>query len=108
MKNQEKLNNAVNISNTKFAIISAGLVFGMMGQQVGLPIFLGSFGEITGPYFVVFFCSFLFNCFFWPICFYRMKKGIITDEMRSYKKHYKLVLIGIFDALNGILINGSI
>jgi drug/metabolite transporter (DMT)-like permease len=46
----------------------------------------------------------MFNIFFWPITYYRFKKGIITNEMIFYKNHYKLILTGIFDALNGLLI----
>jgi len=85
-------------------MVCAGVVIGMVGQTVSLPLFISSFGGTTGPYFIVLWCSFLFNCFFWPIVFYRIRKGIITPEMRTYKKHYKLVLIGVFDALNGILV----
>ena len=102
--NKDKLYNSTQISNLSFALICMGLVAGMVGQQVGLPLFIGSFGGTTGPYFIVLWCSFLFNCFFWPIVFFKIRNGTITPEMRNYKKHYKLVLIGVFDALNGILI----
>jgi len=102
--NKDKLLVSNQVTNMQFVMVCAGVVIGMVGQTVSLPLFISSFGGTTGPYFIVLWCSFLFNCFFWPIVFYRIRKGIITPEMRTYKKHYKLVLIGVFDALNGILV----
>jgi len=101
---KEKLLNASEVSLFKFILVCIGIIIGSVGQQVCLPLFLGSFGGSTGQYFVILWCSVLFNVFFWPIVFHRMKTGVITSEMRKYKKHWKLILIGIFDALNGILI----
>jgi len=58
-------------------------------------------------YFVLFFCSTLFNFAFWPPVFYLMYKGKITPEMHRYvksNKHWKFILIGVCNAFNGILI----
>jgi drug/metabolite transporter (DMT)-like permease len=102
--NHKKIIHNANISGKKYFMISRGLVLSSFFQQVGLPIFIGSFGRITGPYFVVLISSILFNIIFWPIIYFRTKSGKITEEMTNYKKHWKLILIGVFDALNGILI----
>jgi drug/metabolite transporter (DMT)-like permease len=106
MNNIEKLRNSTQVSNLKYAIIYIGVILGMSGQQITLPLFIGSFGGLVGGYFVVFWCSCLFNLFFWPIAFYRMYKGLITNKMKTYckTKHWKFILIGVFDGLNGILI----
>jgi len=53
---------------------------------------------------VVFFLSCLFNLFFWPPTFYYIYKGVITPEMRKYKKHWKIMCIGFFNGLNGLLV----
>jgi len=88
----------------EFATVGLGLIFGNICQLIGLPLFLGSLKGVFGVYFVLAWCSLLFNLYFWPIVYYRIKKNIITPEMRNYPHHWKLVLIGICDALNGLCI----
>jgi hypothetical protein len=42
-----------------------GTIIGMVGQQVALPLFLSSCGDVAGEYFVLFFCATAFNFIFW-------------------------------------------
>ena len=100
----EKLVIASKVTRNQFIVMYLGVIIGTTGQQIGLPLFISSFGGATGMYFVILWCSVLFNLFFWPVSFYRIYKGTITKEMRAYPKHWKLVPIGVFDALNGILV----
>ena len=58
----------------------------------------------ANEYFVVFFCSVLFNVAFWPMALLEAWRGKVTLNMLLFRGHYKLVLIGLFDALNGILV----
>lgn len=106
MKNIDKLKNSTQVSNLRYILIYIGVILGTSGQKIALPLFIGSFGGLVGGYFTVFWCSCLFNLFFWPICLYRIYKGHITNEMKDYckKKHLKFILIGILNGLNGILI----
>ena len=78
-------------------------------QTVGLPLWIASFASAngqgaTGAYFVVFFASCMFNVVFWPLVAYQHHQGRIGERTVAYtfsRKHYKLVLIGFCDAMNG-------
>lgn len=92
-----------------FAFTAISVIAGT-GQSVGLPMWIASFasphGLATGVYFVVFFASAMFNVIFWPLSLYQWSTGGITKETVRYtfsRKHYKLMLIGFCDAMNGIL-----
>jgi drug/metabolite transporter (DMT)-like permease len=102
----EKLINASNTSNTKFTIIYTGVTCGLIGQYITLPLFLSTLAGSAGPYFVLCWLGFLFNLVFWSLTLVRVKQGAITKEMKAYtwKRHYLFMLLGFFNALNGILI----
>lgn len=96
------------ISGCFLAFVCLGVVIGNVGQLMGLDCLLTSLGSNAGPYFVLWFCSFFFNLFFWPVVYYRWKAGIITKQMINVtftsRIHILLVAIGISDALNGLLV----
>jgi hypothetical protein len=87
-----------------FVKYATGSILGMAGQQIMLPLFLATLGGSTGIYFILLICCVLFNVVFWPIVAYRFKTGKIDIEGLKMTSHWKLILVGIFDALNGILI----
>ncbi|CAF1053258.1 unnamed protein product [Didymodactylos carnosus] len=92
-------------SFTLVAIVLSVLnVLASTGQSIGLTLFLGSFQGLTGVYFVLFFCSFSFNLFFWPVACVLYYKKQITKEMLNPKWIPYMFLVGICDALNGFLI----
>ena len=56
---------------------------------------------------VVWFCALLFNCLFWVLAAREWKLNRISPATYAYtfsRKHYNLVLIGLFNALNGIFV----
>ncbi|EGD80248.1 hypothetical protein PTSG_10924 [Salpingoeca rosetta] len=84
-----------------------GMVIGALGQLLSLPCFLGQLRE-GGPYFVLFWCSCLFNIFFWTLVGVRSCTGKIPRHMHRQSVTWgfqgRLLLIGISDAANGILL----
>ena len=100
---------------------ATGSVLGNTGQVILLDLFIASFhnydnnckpiSSTAGPFFVLLFCSLLFNIGFWPVVAVKLcasKTSIaITPETWTYtmsKNHWKICMIGVFDALNGFLI----
>jgi drug/metabolite transporter (DMT)-like permease len=102
----EKFITSTKQSQAKFALIYSGVVVGQIGQYIALPLFLASFGENAGFYFILTWLAFLFNVVFWSLTLVRIYQGAITKEMKEYTKrrHWIFILLGIFNALNGILI----
>ena len=94
-----------------FGLMYAGVVAASLGQLLGLDCFITSLanGMETEPpiYWILWICSMLFNVVFWPIVFCRYGKTI-TKEMRAAtatkKIHLSLVIIGLCDAVNGLLV----
>lgn len=91
-------------SDLTFIKYAFGTIIGTVGQLVLLPLFIATFGGSTGVYFIVFFASFLFNVIFWPIVIIQWlrKKLVFPSNYRS--QHWIVVVIGICDALNGLLV----
>jgi drug/metabolite transporter (DMT)-like permease len=84
---------------------------GAVGQQISLPLFIAAIGGSSGVYFILFFCSLMFNWVFWPITLFKWYHGSLdlktafAREIKSgYNIHWKLLLIGVADALNGLLV----
>jgi len=93
-------------------LCSIGVVIGGTGQQIGLPLYLSSFGAYagTGAYFVIWFCSFTFTIFFGLCAIVLMilpyfgREASISPEMKELKWHRYMFLVGMFDAMNGIMV----
>lgn len=96
----------LNDNKWKIIIYSVLTVFSQSGQVIMLPIFVGSFnganGQSINPYFVLFICSLSFAIFFMGyecVRYYRSKVSFVgTRDMHKY-----FILIGLFNALNGLL-----
>ena len=101
------------------------MLLGNVTQVIFIDLFAASFDNFntdcnltqssSGPYFVLFVCSFTFNAAFWIIVAVNSCIGAvccktlvgITPETWKYTfscAHWKLVMIGILDAIYGILI----
>lgn len=87
-----------------FIYLCVVLVLSAIGEQILLPLFLGSLGGSNGQYFVLIWVPLICNIIYWLIVLYRVKKGIIKKEMKIYNKHWKFILIGFFDALSNLLL----
>jgi hypothetical protein len=74
------------------------------GQSIGLVLFLGSFTDLTGVYFVLFFCSLSFTIIFTIMALWFGYKKQITHSMLSSRWIKYMLLVGVFDAANGFLI----
>lgn len=81
-----------------------------VGQAVFLPLFISTFfknscsgGFSTGPYFILFIMSFLFNIPFLIGCVYDQYNKNDLNVQNFVKYLFPLMLMGFFDALNGIL-----
>lgn len=87
------------------ALFVGGTVLGATIQGIGLPLWLSTFDSGQGgAYFVLFFAGLVFNLFFWIGSIPFLWNGSITPAMRSWKWHPMLALVGVCDALNGILV----
>ncbi|CAF3341562.1 unnamed protein product [Rotaria socialis] len=73
------------------------------GQSIGLVLFLGSFQGLTGVYFVLFFCSLSFTIVFSLMALWFGYKKQITPSMTASRWIKFMILVGVFDALNGFL-----
>jgi drug/metabolite transporter (DMT)-like permease len=102
----EKMINSFKTEYNKFVLIYIGVVIGMFGQSIGLPLFIASFDDSTGGYFVLCWLGFLFNLIFWVLALIKGQLGIITQEMVKYtqKRHILFITLGVLNAFNGILI----
>ena len=92
------------VSRLVIAIWSICAVVGQMGISVSLPLYISTFPPTVGPYFALFSNAFLFAIGFSCDALRQYYSGSITGEMITYAKsfkHYKLVLVGSFLALNG-------
>ena len=118
----QQISNGFKVTSKRWKVLlfAVGAVIGNVGQVVLLDLFISSFSNYnnscektdstTGPYFVLLFCSILFNIGFWPVVAVKHFAGRtsigITPETWEYtmsKRHWKLILIGVFDALNGYM-----
>jgi len=79
-------------------------VFFASGQSIGLVLFLGSFQELTGLYFVVFFCSLSVATVLSLLALWFGYKKQITRSMLSIRWIKYMLIVGVFDAANGFLI----
>lgn len=77
---------------------------GTFGQQVSLPLYLHTLGSFGGPYFVLWFCSCSFTIFFGLGALVLYFLGEISPMMLQLRWQKWMVLVGLFDALNGVLI----
>lgn len=77
------------------------------GQTIGLTLFLGSFQDLTGIYFVVFFGAFSYGLTAGLIACWFAYKGQITPAMREWRWTKYMIIISIFDAANAFLITFS-
>lgn len=63
---------------------------------------------MVGPYFVLLFCSMLFTIIFGVATIVQWKTGRLSKGSLPYaitgRGHTKLLLIGLFDALNGLMV----
>jgi drug/metabolite transporter (DMT)-like permease len=102
----EKLINSTKASSAKLIVVYIGVVLGMVGQYVALPLFIGSFDNSAGAYFILCWLGCLFNAVFWSLTLVRLKQGVITKDMLQYTKsrHWLFILQGFFNAINGVLI----
>jgi len=74
------------------------------GQSIGLVLFLGSFNGLTGVYFVLFFCSLSFTIVFSILAIWFGYKNQITSSMLAFRWIKYMLIVGVFDAINGFLI----
>jgi len=100
---QEKLKSSSEITNFKFISISCGVVGGMAGMIIMLPLFLAAIGD-NGPYFILSCNTLLIILMIWPARFYRIYKGIITSKMREYDKFYKIIIMAFGNFLNNLIV----
>ena len=95
----------VYLSFTIVAVVLSILnVLAGSGQSIGLVLFLGSFKGLTGVYFVLFFCSLSFTIVFTLFALWFGYKKQITASMLSIRWVKYMLIVGVFDALNGFLI----
>jgi drug/metabolite transporter (DMT)-like permease len=73
------------------------------GQTIGLTLFLGSFQDLTGVYFVTFFGAFAYGSFAVLIACWFGYKGQITPAMREWRWVKYMFVVSIFDAANAFL-----
>lgn len=87
-----------------------GVVGGAVGQAVSLEYFLSpqTLPGNVGPYFVLLSCSIFFTVFFGVISAVQVLFGQLTQKSIDYAfspSGFKLlVLLGVFDAMNGVLV----
>jgi drug/metabolite transporter (DMT)-like permease len=84
--------------------LAIGTIFGLAGQQILLPLFIATEQRDADPFFVLFFCSFIFNFVFWPLTAVGYYRGTITKSMFEYKGKWKVFMTGVFNALNGFMV----
>lgn len=88
--------------------LSTGVVLAGVGQTASLPLFISSFENNGGPYFVVWFCSMFFTVLFALLTSIDQFSKRISDATKHFAKTGQgmllLFLIGAFDAMNGIFI----
>jgi drug/metabolite transporter (DMT)-like permease len=77
------------------------------GQTIGLTLFLGSFKDLTGVYFVVFFTAFSYGFLACLVACWFGYKGQITPAMREWRWTKYMFFVSIFDAANAFLITFS-
>jgi len=80
-------------------------MLGAIIQDVGMPIFLETF--IQGPglpaYFSLWICYLFFAVVFGAAAAFLVHKGEVTEEMREWRWHKYMALIGFVACSNGIL-----
>eukprot|EP01114_Cavostelium_apophysatum_P006835 TRINITY_DN18338_c0_g1_i1.p1 TRINITY_DN18338_c0_g1~~TRINITY_DN18338_c0_g1_i1.p1 ORF type:complete len:212 (+),score=23.18 TRINITY_DN18338_c0_g1_i1:41-676(+) len=89
--------------NFGIAFFAVGSIIGGIGQQIILPIYLSTFGHLVGAYWVLWFSSFSFTVIFGIAAVFQYFKGAVTGEMRRWKWIPYLMLIGLFDSMNGFM-----
>eukprot|EP00696_Hemimastix_kukwesjijk_P005681 gnl/Hemi2/17159_TR5709_c0_g1_i1.p1 gnl/Hemi2/17159_TR5709_c0_g1~~gnl/Hemi2/17159_TR5709_c0_g1_i1.p1 ORF type:complete len:417 (-),score=128.75 gnl/Hemi2/17159_TR5709_c0_g1_i1:105-1295(-) len=83
---------------------TCGTVVAAVAQNVGLPIFISTLGDVNDAFFVLFFCALSFVIlFFSTLAFLHATTNEITYDRTNFP-HLKLFMVGFFNALNGILI----
>lgn len=93
---------SIGFTMTLFVIIS---IIANTGQQITLPIFLSTLGNGSGPYFVLWFCSFAFTILFGAMTLLsECKKREITREMLMFRWHPYIALVSLMDAASAFLI----
>lgn len=90
--------------NVAIILFSISYLFGTVGQGVLLPLYLSTFGGQIGAYFVLQSCSFTFMIVYGIFALIGIKNGTITREMLKLKWQPYLMIIGMFNAMTGILI----
>ena len=77
------------------------------GQTIGITLFLASFQELTGVYFVTFFTAFSYGLVCGVAACWFAYKGQITPAMREWRWIKYMFYVSIFDAATAILITSS-
>jgi drug/metabolite transporter (DMT)-like permease len=93
------------MNKAQFLGLNLANIFFNIAQQVGLPLFEASLGPDSSVYFITLWYNLLFNCIAWPIVLFKYQYGSLTHKMIKYTKkhHYKLFLLGFFEAIYEIL-----
>jgi len=84
-------------------IFCIGSILAGFGQQISLPVYLSTFGQYAGAYFVLWMCSFCFAILFGICAAVLICRGTVTREMREWRWYPYMLLVGLFDAMNGVL-----
>jgi hypothetical protein len=90
--------------NIGLALFAIGGVIGQLGQQVSLPLYLSTFGHYAGAYFVLFFCSLCFVLLFGAGTLVLYCRNQLSKEELFLKWQPYFIVVGVCDALNGILV----
>jgi drug/metabolite transporter (DMT)-like permease len=84
-------------------VLSLLCIFFNTGQTIGVTLFLASFQDLTGVYFVTFFVAFSYGFVSILIACWFGYKGQITPAMREWRWIRYMFYVSIFDAANAFL-----
>lgn len=88
-------------------ILSILCVLFNTGQTIGITLFLASFPDRTGAYFVAFFVAFSYGSVSVIMACWFAYKRQITPAMREWRWTKYMMIISVFDAANAFLITFS-
>jgi len=88
-------------------ILSILCVLFNTGQTIGVALFLASFQDLTGVYFVAFFTAFSYGSVCCVAACWFAYKGQITPALREWRWIRYMFYVSIFDAANAILTTSS-
>lgn len=93
--------------NSVGILVSILIVLSASSESIDLRLFVGTFPQLTGVYFVLFFICATLNIGFVLMAIWFGYKGQITPAMRERRWMKYLVLIGLLDGSNSFLIISS-